>query len=311
MDTLDLIEQGKIKRYFRATRKLNQPKLVSHITQKAAGREPLFLEDEDYIVMMGILKENSEKHACNIYAFCLMPNHIHLLLSPDAENLYDAMRDQFSRYAMWFNRKYQRKGHLFGGPYRQSVCFDDGYLLTASLYIHLNPVRARIIENPKDYRWSSIRLYTDKDAPESFVDPGFVLNLLSSENVNSKERYDDLLSKTYKIQIDHALEKEDAVEKFYFNLVNKFPKMFKKVVERKHIKEKSGVDLLDLAVLESQIEQLKKEGFYTRKPERKKAKKFLVEQLIARGYKKTEIAAKLGMSRTTVYNILQNNTTGR
>ena len=72
-----------------------------------------------------------------------MPNHVHLLLSPTESNLYDAMRDVFARYAMMFNRKYERKGHLFGGPYRQAVCLDDSYLLAASLYIHLNPVKAR------------------------------------------------------------------------------------------------------------------------------------------------------------------------
>ncbi len=69
----------------------------------------------------------------------------HLLLSPEEDNLYDAMRDLFSRYAMKFNRKYERKGHLFGGPYRQAVCLDDSYLLAASVYIHPNPVKATIV----------------------------------------------------------------------------------------------------------------------------------------------------------------------
>ena len=122
---MDLIEKVNIRRFFRATRKLTVPGLVSHITQRAAGKEPLFIEDADYLYM---------------------------LLSPTQENLYDAMRDLFSRYAMRFNRKYERKGHLFGGPYRQAVCFDNGYLLAASLYIHLNPVRASIVADPLDYR---------------------------------------------------------------------------------------------------------------------------------------------------------------
>ncbi len=122
MDPLDLIRDGKIKRYFRATRKLNAPNMVSHITQRAAGKEPLFLEDGDYLTMLGLLKEIANKCILRIYAFCLMPNHIHLLLSPEEKNLYDAMRDLFSRYAMKFNRKYERKGHLFAGPYRQAVC---------------------------------------------------------------------------------------------------------------------------------------------------------------------------------------------
>ena len=113
------------------------PGLVSHITQRAAGKEPLFLEDADRLYMLGLLKDISHKQSINVYAFCLMGNHVHILLSNQEENLYDAMRDLFSRYAMWFNKKYERKGHLFGGPYRQAVCLDDGYLVTASVYIHL------------------------------------------------------------------------------------------------------------------------------------------------------------------------------
>ncbi|MFH1993978.1 MAG: transposase [Pseudomonadota bacterium] len=93
MDPLDLITKHKIKRYFRATRKLNAPNIVSHITQRAAGKEPLFLEETDYLIMLGLMKEIAQNYELNIFAFCLMPNHVHLLLSPTESNLYDAMRD--------------------------------------------------------------------------------------------------------------------------------------------------------------------------------------------------------------------------
>ena len=116
-----------------------------------------------------LMKEVSAKYGVRVYAFCLMPNHVHLLFSLREDNLFDAMRDLFSRYALWFNRKYERKGHLFGGPYRQSVCLDDGYLLVASIYIHINPVRAKLVPEAALYRWSTARLYLDENAPESFV----------------------------------------------------------------------------------------------------------------------------------------------
>jgi putative transposase len=159
MDPLDLIRDGQLRRYFRATQKLNLPNLVYHITQRAAGREPLFLEDGDYLYMLWLLKEISQRYLLEIYGFCFMPNHVHLLFSQKQENLYDAMRDLFSRYAKKFNGKYERRGHLFGGPYRQSVCLDDTYLLAASLYIHLNPAKAGLVDEPSDYRWSSCWLY--------------------------------------------------------------------------------------------------------------------------------------------------------
>jgi REP element-mobilizing transposase RayT len=121
-DMLDSGRGWKINRHFRATRKLKTPNVVSHITQRAAGKEPLFVEEKDYVYMLWLLKEVTRKYSLTLYAFCLMSNHVHLLLSPGEENLYDAMQNLFSRYAMIFNRKYERKGHLFGGPYRQAVC---------------------------------------------------------------------------------------------------------------------------------------------------------------------------------------------
>lgn len=74
MDPIDLIREGKVKRYFRATKKLSAPGIISHITQRAAGKEPLFLEESDYLFMLGRLKEISMNYSLEIYAFCLMPN---------------------------------------------------------------------------------------------------------------------------------------------------------------------------------------------------------------------------------------------
>lgn len=301
---MDVIEKVNIKRFFRATRKLTVPGLVSHITQRAAGKEPLFIEDDDYLHMLGLLKEIAQKYSLSTYAFCLMPNHIHLLLSPAKENLYDAMRDLFSRYAKKFNRRYERKGHLFGGPYRQAVCFDNGYLLAASLYIHLNPVRASIAANPLEYRWSSIQLYCNEKATKSFVNPHFVLNMLSGPTSNQVKSYSRLLKHGCKIETGHVLEKEDAIESFGSKLKARFPKIFKQAYQKEKIKNPLHIDLLDIETLERQIEKVvNAPGPNT--PRSRKAKKYIIEQLIARGFKKTEIADRLGMSRKTVYNILK------
>ena len=76
MEHDDLVNQQTPKRIFRAKRKLTQPKLVSHITQRAAGKEPLFLEDSDYLFMLANMKDIAQKRSLDIYAFCLMPNHL-------------------------------------------------------------------------------------------------------------------------------------------------------------------------------------------------------------------------------------------
>ena len=302
MEPIDLIRQRKIKRFFRATRKLNVPNLVFHITQRAAGKEPLFLEDDDYLFMLVLMKEISRKRSLNMYAFCLMPNHLHLLFSPANANLYDTMRDLFSKYARNFNRKYERKGHLFAGPYRQAVCLDDSYLLAASLYVHLNPVKAGLAPDPLNYRWSSCRLYCDSGVGKSFVDPNFILDLLS-KNVGRKEEYRLLLKRGMDLEVGQVSEQEDAIERFRSKLASLFPSALSKLTRRKQVAGHSGLDLLSVEKLEELVEQ--ERNSRTRStPESRKAKKYLVEQLIARGYKQMEIAEKLGVSRKTIYNIL-------
>ena len=254
--------------------------------------------------MLWSLKEVARKYSVTVYAFCLMPNHVHILLSPTQENLYDAMQNLFSRYAMKFNRKYERKGHLFGGPYRQSVCLDNLYLLTASLYIHLNPVRAGLTDDPLAFRWSSCRLYTAEDPPSSCVVPGFILNLLSGNGSERKERYRQLLEQGGKLNTKEVMEAKDAIEDFRRALSSKMPPLLLWVTRKSKSVEPSGKHILDMHALETWIERVKTTPF-ANKPETLKAKRFLIEQLIARGYKKSEIADKLEISRKSVYNILK------
>ncbi len=303
MDFDKLLRQGKIKRIFRAKQKITSPNLISHITQRAAGDSPLFLEQSDYLFMLSNLKEVSLKRSIDIYAFCLMPNHIHILIRPRGAELQEAMRDLFARYAMVFNRKYERKGHLFGGPYRQAVCLDDSYLLAASLYIHMNPVRAGIVKEPGDYQWSSIKLYSDLYATPSFVKPSFVLGLLASEQKQQVEIYSKLLNHSVEMEPGDVLEKADAVSFIRKVLALKFPAVFLKLRKQKQVASITGLDLLDDEEIEQEIQRMKdrKTKIY---PEEKKGRKFLIEQLIARGYKRKEIAGKLGISVKTVYNIL-------
>lgn len=303
MELLDQIAINKVRRVFRAKHKLTSPNVVSHITQRAAGKEPLFVEDRDYLYMLANMKEIAKKRSLEMYAFCLMTNHVHILASPKDDELDDAMRDLFSRYAMWFNRKYERKGHLFGGPYRQAVCLDDGYLLAASVYIHLNPVKAGLASAAEDYRWSSVRLYCEEEAPRSFVNPSFVLNMVSAKTGKGKEIYRDLLYRSATVETRPVFEEEDVIERFRTRLASLFPSIFKRMAGRNRAGKGAGLELLSVEALEERIKNLHQDPFRNG-PESRPAKKYLIEQLMSRGYKRREIAGKLGVSRKTIYNIL-------
>jgi putative transposase len=304
MDLNELIQKGKVRRVFRAKGKLTVPNVVSHVTQRAAGKEPLFLEDKDYLYMLAGMKEITKKRALEIYAFCLMENHVHILASPREGGLDAAMRDLFSRYAMMFNRKYGRKGHLFAGPYRQAVCLDDSYLLAASLYIHMNPARAGIVRDPGKYRWSSVKLFYDDGAPHSFVDPHFVLRLLGRDNRERKKLYRELLQRSVSLAVGDVLEERSAVAQLRKAIIQAFPSVFSGVVKKKQIAQRTGLELLDEEEVIESIRSMKERAKRI-SPETMKGRRFLAEQLIARGYKRQAIAGMFGVSVKTIYNTLK------
>ena len=302
MDFSDLAAIAGRQRVFRSRHKLEAPGFISHITQRAAGREPLFLEDNDYLYFLSLLKDVSEKFSLSCFCFCLMPNHTHLLLEPAEKNLSAAMHSIFSRYANGFNRKYQRRGHLFGGPYRQAVCLDSSYLLTASVYIHLNPVRAGLTDKATAYRWSSCRLYC-RNAPISFVDPGPVLSLIDPQSDTARAHYAEVVDAGREHHPENALEQEGAIESFCTKLARLFPALFEKILNKHRLQSKDKHHDMEWMELEDLLEQYQQQNT-THDPVSLKARKHLAEQLLARGFTKVEVAKHLGVSRQTVYNIL-------
>jgi putative transposase len=214
------------------------------------------------------------------------------------------MRDLFARYAMMFNRKYERKGHLFAGPYRQAVCLDDSYLLAASLYIHMNPARAGIVSDPSKYRWSSVKLFHDHSVSGSFVNPEFVLRLLGVDDRERKKIYSELLNRSVSLAEGDVLEEEDVVAKLRKALAKVFPALFSSVGKKKQIAQHTGLELLDEEEIMETIRSMKD---LSKKitPETKRARRFLAEQLLARGYKRQFIAGMFGVSVKTLYNSLK------
>lgn len=302
MDMQEVSALAGKQRVFRAKHKICNSGYISHITQRAAGREPLFLEDGDYLTMLGLLKNTSEVHEVKFYALALMPNHIHLLLEPGKDNLSQAMHSIFFRYARRFNRKYERRGHIFGGPYRQAVCLDNTYLLAASIYIHLNPVRAGLSKQAQEYRWSSCSLYSRLDPPSSFVDPGPVLGLLDQDQGQARKYYSTLLHGAGSDSPGNALEQEGVIERLLTGLVRMFPGILDRVGRKQQTAQKNSKQVPELPDLDDLLHKVLSSK--PRSPETLKARKYLVEQLVARGFKKTEIAQRLKLNRKTVYNIL-------
>ena len=127
-----------------------------HIIQRGNNRMACFRGDSDYLLYLALLRELAEKLLCAVHAYCLMTNHVHLLLTPGAETACaDLMRNLGQRYVQYFNSRYERTGTLWEGRFRSCLTESAGYVLACYRYIELNPVRAGIVGHPSAYPWSS------------------------------------------------------------------------------------------------------------------------------------------------------------
>ena len=132
---------------------------IMHLINRGNEKKEIFLDGYDYEFFRGLLKDAAGEHGYKIIALCGLPNHFHILAKTSDYPLGEWMKGIQVSYARYFNDRYERCGHLFGGRYRSRRIDNQQYLLEASLYIHLNAVRAGLVSRPEDYRFSSYRTY--------------------------------------------------------------------------------------------------------------------------------------------------------
>ena len=134
------------------------PGVPIHVVQCGHNRGSCFLADEDYFCYLTLLGEVLQRSGIALHAYVLMTNHVHLLMTPTVEEDFThAMISVGSRYVRYVNRKYGRVGTLWDGRFRSSLVQSEQYLFLCQRYIELNPVRAGMVRQPADYRWSSYR----------------------------------------------------------------------------------------------------------------------------------------------------------
>jgi putative transposase len=132
------------------------PDTPVHIVQRGNDRMPCFREEEDYLVYLALILQGARKLPCAIHSYCLMTNHVHMLITPGrTESCGMLMHGIAHRYAQYFNRKYERTGTLWDGRFRSCLVESSAYVIACHRYIELNPVRAGMVDIPDAYRWSS------------------------------------------------------------------------------------------------------------------------------------------------------------
>jgi putative transposase len=135
------------------------PGIAHHVTARGNRREPIFFEDGDQDLYCDLLAEQMRKAGVEVWAYCLMPNHVHLILRPsDQGGLGRALGTTHRRWANFINARGRWRGHLFDGRFA-SVAMDESHLLAAVRYVTLNPVRVRLAARAEDWLWSSARAH--------------------------------------------------------------------------------------------------------------------------------------------------------
>jgi len=156
---------------------------IYHVMLRGINRQIIFWDEEDNEKFIQILTECKKISGFELYGYCLMGNHIHLLMKEENEKLDQIFKRIGTRYVYWYNWKYKRSGHLFQDRFKSEAVDDDAYFITALRYIHQNPLKAGLCANLIDYKWSS---YGDYFCEDTLSDTGFAMELIGRDDF---ERY--------------------------------------------------------------------------------------------------------------------------
>ena len=170
--------------------RLDAPGVLHHVIGRGIERRKIFYKDKDREDFVDRLAELAEKGAWIVYAWTLMPNHYHLLIKTKNQPLADNMRKLLTGYAVNFNRRHKRAGHLFQNRYKSIVCQEENYLRELVRYLHLNPLRAGLVQDTKQlnrYPWSGHSALVGRVKRE-WQDTGYVLSIFG-DGLQARRNY--------------------------------------------------------------------------------------------------------------------------
>jgi putative transposase len=158
-----------------------------HIIQRGNNKAACFFSEKDYLYFLEHLQYQSERFECAIHSYCLMTNHVHLLITPQrADGPSLMMKHLGQRFVQYINRTYERSGTLWEGRFKSCLAQDESYALSCYRYIELNPVRAKMVAHPRDYRWSSFHHNGDGRNSQLISPHSSYLGLESNEALRLK-----------------------------------------------------------------------------------------------------------------------------
>ena len=158
-----------------------------HVTSRGNARKPIFKDEEDRKIFLRLLDRVNQRFHWLCHAYCLMDNHYHLVIETPEGNLTKGMRQLNGVYTQAFNRQHHRVGHLFQGRYKSILVERESYLLEVCRYVVLNPVRAKAVEKPEAWRWSSYRGTGGLEKPQACLTTDWILGQLGNGENRGRE----------------------------------------------------------------------------------------------------------------------------
>jgi len=221
---------------------------IYHIMIRGNEKKNIFLDDNDRKKFIRILYKIKLEKCFDLFAYCIMKNHVHLIIKDNSDDISTIMKMINTSYAIYFNYKYDRVGHVFQDRFKSEVIENDRYLLCAIRYVHNNPVKANFCNNPLSYKWSSYKEYittykymTDIDFPLSLYDDnkGKAISLLKSFTLqDNNDKFMDIKENDFKqYKLKTFKECEEYIEIYCKNCGINFNEILEMEYHKKRKKE--------------------------------------------------------------------------
>jgi putative transposase len=163
---------------------------IYHVMLRGTNRQEIFHDDQDYLRFLETLELVKGKTGLKVYGWCLMTNHVHLLIGEGKEEISLVMKRLGVSFVYYYNWKYYTIGHLFQDRFRSEKVEDDAYLMTVIRYIHQNPVKTGLVKRTLDWRWSSCHgYYGDRNFPPGLLNTELILGLFSNQTDSAVKRF--------------------------------------------------------------------------------------------------------------------------
>lgn len=170
-------------------------RLVYHVVNRGNNRAPVFFDDQDYAAFLKAVADLRQRRPFEFYGYCLMPNHVHLLIRPLETPISRIMQSLLVSHTQRYHRCHHGGGHVWQGRFKSPVIQDDDHLLTVLRYIEANPLRAGMVEAAGDYRWSSFPAH-GLGHPDPLLDPITVYESLAKTPATRRRRWSALVHQT-------------------------------------------------------------------------------------------------------------------